>query len=59
LDIGCAKGLCLTNVKIIYKNLSKGYEVHKYPPSQNWNYDEYGAQASQNGKALVLAQTGS
>ncbi len=59
LEIRCTKGLCLANVKSLHTNLFKVYLVHKYPLSKIWNYDEFGAQASQNGGTLVLAQTNS
>lgn len=59
VKIRCAEGLCLANVKGLYTNLFKAYEVHKYPSSQIWNCDHSSAQASQNGGTLVLAQTNS
>ncbi len=49
----------LSQCRKFLQNLSKGYEAHKYPPSQNWNFDKSGAQVNQNGNALILAQTGS
>jgi hypothetical protein len=58
-EIGRARGLCLANVESFYKSLSEAYEAHRYPPSQNWKCDEFGAQTNQNGGALVLAQTDS
>ncbi len=59
VKIRCLEGLCLTNIESLYINLFKAYEEHKYPLSQIWNCDEFGAQASQNGGTLVLAQTNS
>jgi hypothetical protein len=45
LEIGHARGLCPANVESFYKNLFEAYEMHRYPPSQIWNCDEFGAQA--------------
>ncbi len=47
LEIGHAKSLCLANVESLYKNLSEAYEVHTYPPSQNWKCDEFNGQIDQ------------
>ncbi len=59
LEIEHAIGLCPRNLNIFYKNLSKVHDTHNYQSSQIWNYDEFGAQVSQNGSTLVLTQTSS
>ncbi len=53
------RGLCLANVESFYKNSFEAYEAHKYPSSQNWKRDEFGAQTGQNGGAFVLTQINS
>jgi hypothetical protein len=44
LKVKCAKGLCPTNVKMLYANLIKAYNLHKYQPNQIWNYDKSSVQ---------------
>ncbi len=59
LEVGHAKGLCLSNVVIFYDNLQQAYDLHNYTTSKTWNCDESSAHASHNGGTFVLTKVGS
>ena len=58
LETTRTKGLCAANVTNFYDNLQTLYAAHKYPPTRIWNCDESGAQAGQNGGAIIIARIG-
>ncbi len=40
LEVGCAKGLCITNVATFYNNLQHVYNLHDYDANRIWSCDE-------------------
>jgi hypothetical protein len=59
LEMGRARGLCLSSAATLYYNLEELYNNSKYPPNHIWNCDETSVQAGRSGGATVLAKTGS
>jgi hypothetical protein len=53
-----ARGSCLENVQLLYKNIEERYVKHIDPPDQFWNAHEFGAQVGCNGGAFVFASCG-
>lgn len=54
LEIICARGLYLENVKSLYENFCIAYYLHNYFPNEIWNCDESCVQAGRSIGVVVL-----